>query len=372
MPEYMCERCHQQFPKKYNLDKHLKRKTRCHPSIIDPNCDDSETFLILPEKFRENQEKSGFSGFSGKIRQNQDNSHDFWIQTYPESPRILHNRRTFDQKPKFQNVMITNTKVQSKKGDRVHNESQKKHFCEFCSRGFTRRDNMLVHQRGSCRGRQRNHLPLHRSQAQRSRSPSPRRPTTHEENLQAKVERLEQQIAELRENPRTTTNVINNRNILQVVCIGNNDNYLDMLTEEVGFDNALRFIKNCALSDVNGDCKLIEKIYLNDRTNPSIRYVDKKRTKIEYFIENIQAHEKESVIDHKGIQLGKKLANNLQNSYLKGVNHLINQNLKKKLCPNKFLSDFDLCAWNKHIYDLCDDKYHKKIVKQLNIPLGDN
>ena len=65
----------------------------------------------------------------------------------------------------------------------------------------------------------------------------------------------------------------------------------------------------------------------------------------------------------------KKLANNLQNSYLKGVNYLITKNLEMHGCPNKFLEEYDLQIWNQHIYDLSDIRYHKKIVNQLEIPV---
>ena len=62
------------------------------------------------------------------------------------------------------------------------------------------------------------------------------------------------------------------------------------------------------------------------------------------------------------------MANNLQNSYLKGVNYLIKKNLDNHLCPNKFLEEYDLQTWNQHIYDLSDVRYHRKIINQLNIP----
>ncbi len=94
-----------------------------------------------------------------------------------------------------------------------------------------------------------------------------------------------------------------------------------------------------------------------------IHYIDKAKTKIQYFDEN-----KNEVIDNL-IQFGKKIANNLQNSYLKGVNHLINENLDNNRCPNIFLGQYDIQAWNQHIYDLCDAKYHKKMINNLNIPL---
>lgn len=64
----------------------------------------------------------------------------------------------------------------------------------------------------------------------------------------------------------------------------------------------------------------------------------------------------------------RKLVSSLQNGYLKGVNHLINKNLDEKKCPNKFLADYDIQAWNSHIYNLCDEKYQKKLFGHLDIP----
>ena len=184
------------------------------------------------------------------------------------------------------------------------------------------------------------------------------------------VEKLEKQMAELREttareianlkeNPRV------NNQILQVICIGNDDNYLDMLTQQWNnFDQALEYIKGCALSQLSGDCQLIEKIYLNNvnDSETAIKFVDKARTKIAYFNEK-----KEKVIDNIEV-FGRKLANNLQKSYLKGVNYLIRKNLDNRLCPNKFLEEYDIQTWNQHIYDLSDVKYHRKIINQLKIP----
>ncbi len=73
------------------------------------------------------------------------------------------------------------------------------------------------------------------------------------------------------------------------------------------------------------------------------------------------------VIDNKEL-FGRKLANNLQNSYLKGVNYLITCNLNNRMCPNKFLEEYDIQTWNGHIYELSDLRYQKKIINQLNIP----
>ncbi len=167
--------------------------------------------------------------------------------------------------------------------------------------------------------------------------------------------KMQQEIAELKEKPK----IINNN--LQIMCIGQNDNYLDMLTEELNdFNKALEYVKSCALSSLTGDCKLIERIYLNNQPN-SIKYINKGKTKIQYFDEN-----NNKIIDTR-VQFGKKLANNLQNSYLKGINHLINDNLDNNRCPNQFLENYDLQTWNQHIYELSNVTYHKKIVNNLNI-----
>jgi hypothetical protein len=66
------------------------------------------------------------------------------------------------------------------------------------------------------------------------------------EDLKKEIVGLKREISELKE--KTTINNVNNQ-VLQVICIGNNDNYLDMLTKEYdNFDRALDFIKDCALS----------------------------------------------------------------------------------------------------------------------------
>ena len=174
---------------------------------------------------------------------------------------------------------------------------------------------------------------------------------------------LNEKSKEIEELKTKSANITNN---LQIVCISSTDNYLDILTQQLGnFDKALEYIKDCALSEIMGDCKLIEKIYLSNDENKisSLYYVDKSRTKIQYYDEK-----KNKVIDNKE-SFGRKLANNLQNSYLKGVNHLLNNNLNNRLCPNKFLEEYDIQLWNQHIYELSNVIYQKKIINHLNIPI---
>ncbi len=165
-------------------------------------------------------------------------------------------------------------------------------------------------------------------------------------------------IEKLKEKPNVTNN------ILQVVCVSHNDNYLDILTEQLGdFDKALKYIKCCALSNINGDCQLIEKIYLNSqKSKPAFHYLNKSKTKIKYF------DEKETLKIDKKEDFARKLDNNLQNSYLNGINHVIVDNLDNKRCPNKFLEEYDIQTWNQHIYSLSDSSYQKKFMNQLNIP----
>ena len=174
-------------------------------------------------------------------------------------------------------------------------------------------------------------------------------------------QQIEQRIEQLKENAPTINNI---NNVLQVVCVTQKDNYLDILTEQLGdFNKALEYIKNCALANINGDCQLIEKIYLcDDRPKPAFCYQDKAKTKIQYLDEN-----KVKMCDSKQ-QFGQKLTNNLQNSYLKGINHVINENLDNHRCPNKFLEEYDIQTWNQHIYNLSDLVYQKKLLNQLNIP----
>ena len=176
------------------------------------------------------------------------------------------------------------------------------------------------------------------------------------DRITAVEKRLEQQEKE----PRISNNV------LQVICVTGSDNYLDMLTNRIGnFEQAVDYIKDCALSDLSGDCKLIEKIYMEqpvfDTTN--IYFSDKGRTKVIYYNEK-----REQVSDNR-TSFGRKLANNLQNSYLKGINYLINKNLDGHMCPNKLLEDYDLLTWNNHIYNLSDNTYQRKIINQLSIPV---
>lgn len=177
------------------------------------------------------------------------------------------------------------------------------------------------------------------------------------------VQVLKDAFEQLKNQPTTQ---INNQNILQVLCVKSSENYLDLLTDQCGdFHQALEFVKDCALSNLSGDCKLLTKIYFDtNHQDKPIKYIDRNQRILEYIDEN-----QHKVVDRDGQRLGKILANNLQNSYLKGINYLINQGLNDHVCPGKFLEDYDIQNWNTHIYQLSDVKYQKKMFTQLEIPV---
>lgn len=232
----------------------------------------------------------------------------------------------------------------------VDSTDDKKHVCHNCGKIFSRKFTLQRHQQTICK-------PVSLSSPQREESYQ--QLVTKIKELENKLEKTSDQMTET--NTLVTQIKDSPKNVLQVICITSNDNYIEMLTNKIGnYDQAIDYIKDCALSDLAGDCKLIEKLY-DDDTDQSF-YIDKKKANIVYYNEK-----KERVMENKD-QFGRKIANNLQNSYLKGVNYLINKNLDKNSNPNVFLEDYDIMSWNRHIYNLSDLCYQRKMLNQLKIP----
>ncbi len=291
--KYQCPRCLHLFPKKYNLDKHLKRKNPCQIINIDT------TFKLSNNEENINSKSS-----------------------------------------------ISMNDINESFHEKISGDTIDCNICIYCQSQLKHKKNLRRHYEKCIK--------------------NPKFLQGNNFELLNEINRLkvdfQHQINELKQ--QNTIIEQHNQNILQVVCVGSNDNYLDMLTEELGFDKALGFIKNCALSQLSGDCKLLQKIYFNNQSGKvPIKYLDKKHNKIEFIDEKYQ-----KIVDIKGAQLCQRLANNLQNSYLKGVNYLIKKNLENNMCPNKFLEEYDIQSWNQHIYELSDIKYQKKIMSQLDIP----
>jgi uncharacterized C2H2 Zn-finger protein len=253
----------------------------------------------------------------------------------------------------------------------MHPKETLKFQCDRCGKGFTRKYTLQRHQQTVCVSTLQ---PQPQPQPQSQPQPQPQiqlqsQSMVHEEpyiNLVSKIRELETKLEDQQASERqleTKIDQLKERqvgNILQVICISNNDNYLDMLTHRLGnLNQAIDYIKDCALSDLAGDCRLLEKIYENDQPF----FMDKKRTRVIYFNEK-----KEQISENKDL-FGRKLATNLQNSYLRGVNYLINQSIDRSKNPNKLLDDHDLMSWNRHIYNLSDTCYQRKIISQLDIPV---
>lgn len=239
----------------------------------------------------------------------------------------------------------------------THNEvdDPRRFPCPLCGRLFSRKANMLRHSQSYCKADEMVKL-AEKITKECSEKIENKLSQKFEESMKATQE-LKVNVDKISKNPQQINN-----NILQVMCVGQKDNYLDILTEQCGFEQALEYVKNCALSDVNGDVRLIQKIYF-DGNRPAdypIRFLDKKRGKLEFIDEN-----RDLIDDPTGYLLAQRLGNSLQSTYLKGVNYLIERNLNNRLCPNKFLEQYDIMTWNQHIYDLSDCQRRHKLVKLL-------
>ena len=165
--------------------------------------------------------------------------------------------------------------------------TQKQYLCVYCQRGFSRLYNMERHEK-TCPIRispVKNSTHLTETQQLETQIDSVRKQIcnieqntnkrtqeqldlesrtnnqkSHQQtdtfDLQQQFKLLQEEVAQMKKS--ITVNNINNQ-VLQVICVSNNDNYLDMLTKEWDdFDRALEYIKDCALSNLTGDCKLIK------------------------------------------------------------------------------------------------------------------
>lgn len=151
-------------------------------------------------------------------------------------------------------------------------------------------------------------------------------------------------------------------NTIQIINVG--DDCMNLLTKIYGEEKAFEYIKSYALGGLDGDCKLLKKLYL-EGDEPSIYYVDSARNKLEYIIDENKNTEK----DCKGNILRKLLAGNLQSGYLQGMNYWNKLNTdENNNIDLDFLSNPDVTTWKNHIYDLSNDKYQKKLFKNLDIP----
>ena len=181
---------------------------------------------------------------------------------------------------------------------------------------------------------------------------------TELKNVSEKVTNIQPHIA-----PPTT--IINNINSnLQVMCVNSNDNFLDVLTSRSNAQDALTFIKDCALSRLAGDCRLLEKVYFSTiGTRPPIMTMNQTRTRFVYYDEN-----NKKTLETNPKILARKLADCLQRTYLKGINLYRTDVSDPDSLKVNHIESYDVEDWNEHIHDLSDEKYQKKILDRLKIP----
>jgi uncharacterized Zn-finger protein len=106
---------------------------------------------------------------------------------------------------------------------------------------------------------------------------------------------------------------IHNQN-LSILCVGTNDNLLDMLTASDGLPNALSYLKDCALARLSGDCRILERVYKLDTKQAAIMFANKSKTKFVYYDER-----QRRTVESNSTVMAKKLVGILQRSYLKGM-----------------------------------------------------
>jgi len=333
MSNYVCPRCLREFTRKQSLNYHISSKTACKFACIAEN-------LQIKNFLKENQ-----SDPTPPRWWRPENLGNIPVKITKNSLKIPEKLENFE---KNSEKRPENSRLSEKK----LSVGKKVKQCPDCHKTFSRNDALSRHLKSHCQTRKTSQIEsdLHELEMKLE--------TKLETKFNQRIEELEkeqQRLEELAKEPRVTNNILN------VVCVGPNDNYLDMLTDYCGFDRALEYVKGCALSDINGDVRLIQKIYFGgNQDNPPIRLLNKKSGRVLFYDENHK-----QVEDPDGYILSQRLGHNLQNTYLKGINHLITKNIESNLCPNKFLDEFDLLTWNQHIYDLSDLERRRKIVKQL-------
>jgi hypothetical protein len=168
-----------------------------------------------------------------------------------------------------------------------------------------------------------------------------------------------------------------NRN-LNILCLGNNDNLLDMLATSEGLPLALTYMKGCALARLAGDCRILERVYKLDTAQAAIMYVGKSKTKFVYYDQR-----QRRTIESNISVMAKKMSDILQRSYLKGMECFRTDILgdQRDDVPKNVdlyggnmpeLESYDIQIWNAHIHELADEKYQKKVLKSLKIPIEPN
>jgi hypothetical protein len=185
---------------------------------------------------------------------------------------------------------------------------------------------------------------------------------------------IDKKLGKIKKSPVSVHNHNHNQN-LNVMCLGSKDNLLDILANQGDLPLALTWIRDAALGKLASDCRILERVYLPPDKRPAILYRNKTKNQFVYYDEN-----NERQIETNPAVLAKKLADILQRSYLKGMESLktdlagnARENYKplksKSKTPMPEVQAYDLQIWNAHIHELNDEKYQKRLLKSMKLPI---
>jgi hypothetical protein len=170
--------------------------------------------------------------------------------------------------------------------------------------------------------------------------------------------------------------VVSNNQNLNVLCLGSKDNLLDILSNKEGLPRALEYLKDCALAKLAGDCRILERVYQLETDQPVIMYLNQSKTKYVYYDDR-----RRRTVETNAKVMAKKLADILQRSYLKGMTCFktdLAGNERDDCLPihevhgqDKMpdLAPYDMQNWNEHVHLLSDEKYQKKVLTSMKIPI---
>jgi hypothetical protein len=137
-------------------------------------------------------------------------------------------------------------------------------------------------------------------------------------------------------------------------------NYYDLFVDLIGRDITRRLLLECVLGDINFDCKILNKIYLDN--NPKFCYNNIDNASLIY--ENQEGH---YIVENVNVLI-QMLASNLQDTYSKLLRWVTSYQIINGKYPYNNISEYEIDVCNQHIIKLSEPKYWELIVSKLKIP----